>query len=122
MAKQSSTRKYRNGQALSEVELDTALLLTELCRGVRHGDRPAGSSVKRKGEERNDDDPSSNGGVESSASTPTTTLAKGIFLDNEDDDEDEDENDFHLRPRKRRFRSIDDIYRSTKPQDNYNPK
>ncbi|GLU22365.1 hypothetical protein SLE2022_384460 [Rubroshorea leprosula] len=114
MVKQPSTRNLEIGLAASDMELDAALLLMELWRGVHHNGSAASSGgVKRKEEERDDIDHSSK------AETPTTTLVKGIF-DNVEDDDDEDENDFHLRPRKRRFRSIVDIYRSTKFLDKYN--
>ncbi|XWS09232.1 hypothetical protein CRYUN_Cryun40dG0068000 [Craigia yunnanensis] len=92
MAKSSSGWKRKKTWSFSEMEIDVASQLMQLCQEYIGDKRVA---EKRKEEEETDE------------SNPRESLKKDHPLEEEEDE--------HLQPRKRRFKSIDFIYSSTKP-------
>ncbi|XWS13327.1 hypothetical protein CRYUN_Cryun36dG0028100 [Craigia yunnanensis] len=92
MAKSSSAWKRKKTWSFSDMEMDVARQLMQLCQEY-FGD-------KRVAEERKEE--------ETDESNPRESLKKDHPLEEEEEDE-------HLQPRKRRFKSIDFIYSSTKP-------
>ncbi|KAL5857179.1 hypothetical protein ACOSQ3_004637 [Xanthoceras sorbifolium] len=101
----------------SELEIEVARQLIQLCKELRHN-RNHDSTKKTKHEEQEQittGEDKDDGGFKASNKEALTTM----MIEDEDEEEEEEgeyyENVLMRSRRKRRFRSVELIYRSTKP-------
>ncbi|EOY05118.1 Uncharacterized protein TCM_020206 [Theobroma cacao] len=106
MAKFSSAWKRKKSWSFSEMEMDVARQLMQLCK-VRN------NTGNNKGTERKNEEKEENESNRSEITSSTVTIDQYPL---------EEEEDEHLQPRKRRYKSIDSLYRSTKPLSIQNAK